>query len=175
MINNDVSVKDILTTVQSAMDIVNKLSDHLIELNKSREQTINDLSTIIKNLTTTPTQTSLTATSTTSTIPTTQTLPTPPIPYKFCTADSVPLQSSNWIVPLNNYKESCHACGYYGHGFKTCPNIKEEYLGACIKCWHRGHDSVNCQGDRIGAPFKNGFIQNHNLIEKVFFQSGIKM
>ncbi|CAB4428238.1 unnamed protein product [Rhizophagus irregularis] len=80
--------------------------------------------------------------------------------------------TTNWILPVKFYRDPCHICLYYGHGFRNCPNIiftAQELQNICIKCWGPIHGtSTNCTNDRVTPPFKEDYIQPTQLIQKFF-------
>jgi hypothetical protein len=74
-------------------------------------------------------------------------------------------ETFNWLLPFYPFKESCHACSYYGHSFKSCPNIISDYRGACLKCWVKGHDSTECLNQKETPPFNEDYKLPEEIIQ----------
>ena len=91
-------------------------------------RTLNNLSKILMTTTTSSSSSSSSSSSLSST-----TTPT------FFSSKNVKISmaNKNFLIPFNSFKESCRACNYYGHSFKNCPNIRQEFRGGdfCLNCW----------------------------------------
>ena len=81
-------------------------------------RTLNDLSKILMTMTTSSSSSSSSSSSLSST-----TMPT------FFSSKNVKISmaNKNFLIPFNSFKESCRACNYYGHSFKNCLNIRQEF------------------------------------------------
>src|SRR6266542_2506945 len=64
----------------------------------------------------------------------------------FYTSNGVVLSAkTNWIAPVEAYKDYCYLCNYFGHRFNICPNIRPEFLERCCRCWSGNHESKECR------------------------------
>lgn len=120
-------------------------------------QTLNNLSKI---LTTTTSSSSASSTSTTT-------------PTFFSSKDvKISIANKNFLIPFNCFKESCKVCNYYGHSFKNCPNIKEEFRGGnfCLNCWSQGHLSANCEEDSRVVPYNEGYLTPEEVLNYLMYK-----
>lgn len=68
------------------------------------------------------------------------------------------LSENNSPWPTSIHGDPCYICKYYGHGFKNCPNIIEDYKDSCLRCYGHGHSASECQlKEQRTLPFKEGF------------------
>src|SRR6266498_3188898 len=64
----------------------------------------------------------------------------------FYTSNGIVLSAkTNWITPVEAYKNHCYLCNYFSHRFNICPNIRSEFLGRCCRCWSGNHKSKECR------------------------------
>ena len=127
-------------------------------------QTLNNLSRIL----TTTTSSSSTSSSSTSSSSSSTTTPT-----FFSSKDvKISMANRNFLIPFNSFKESCRACNYYGHSFKNCPNIRQEFRGGdfCLNCWGRGHLSNNCEEDSRMVPYNEDFLTPGEVINYLMYK-----
>lgn len=80
--------------------------------------------------------------------------------------------NNNWLVPYYPFKESCRACNYFGHSFKICPNLKQEFQGAnaCLNCWRLGHVSNECREETKGPPYNDNFRSPEEIIIDLIYK-----
>jgi len=124
-------------------------------------QTLNNLSKIL----TTTTSSSSASSSASSTSTTTPTF--------FSSKDvKISIANKNFLIPFNCFKESCKVCNYYGHSFKNCPNIKEEFRGGdfCLNCWGRGYLSANCEEDSRVVPYNEGYLTPEEVLNYLMYK-----
>ena len=182
---NNLSARDYL-------DVVKSLSNNLVELSKSRDKDIDNFTSMVNNLiskvvplspsTSSPLSSpSLLPSSFPSSLPSSSPSSLPsslqpllPPSQPLYSAEGVEISKpNNWLVPVNNFREACRVCTYYGHGFKQCPNIMDGYSNCCLKCWQSGHESMDCSNERVVTPYKNNYISSHQVIERIIVQYNI--
>ena len=80
--------------------------------------------------------------------------------------------NKNYLVPFGIFKECCRTCGYFGHSFRACPNIRPEFRGDdfCIKCWVQGHQSSDCMNDQKVAPFNEDYLAPEEVINYLIYK-----
>lgn len=106
-------------------------------------------------------------------IPTSSSSSTTTIPTLFSSKNvKISKANKNNLVPFKTFKESCRACDYFGHSFKTCPNIKPEFRGGdfCLKCWSRGHQSSECVNDQMVVPFNEDYLTPEEVINYLLYK-----
>ena len=90
-------------------------------------RTLNDLSKILMTTTTSSSSSSTLSSSLSSTTTLT-----------FFSSKNVKISmaNKNFLISFNSFKENCRTCNYYGHLFKNCPNIRQEFRGGdfCLNC-----------------------------------------
>ncbi|CAB5392632.1 unnamed protein product [Rhizophagus irregularis] len=191
VIENNVTTKDILNNIDKSFGVITNLSNFLVELTRTQNDTINELTrnqdkTIHELLCMVKTSIS------SSSPPTSFTSSSPPpsilssslssLPPSSSPPSSSPSSSSSSPPPaiiisttMEYYKDPCHIRLYYEHGFINCPSIiftVQELQNICIKCWGPIHGtSGNCTNDRVTPLFKEGYIQPTQLIQNFFFRS----
>ena len=84
----------------------------------------------------------------------------------------ISIANKNFLIPFNCFKESCKVCNYYGHSFKNCPNIKEEFRGGdfCLNCWGQGHLSANCEEDSRVVPYNEGYLTPEEVLNYLMYK-----
>lgn len=146
-------------------------------------QTANNLSRIL--MTTTTTTSSSTSSSSTSSSSTSSSLTSSSSTSSSTTSSStitptlfsskgvkISMTNRNFLIPFSSFKESCRACNYFGHSFKNCPNIRPEFRGDdfCLKCWNRGHQSINCEKDSRVVPYNEDFLTPGEIINYLMYK-----
>jgi ABC-type transporter Mla subunit MlaD len=113
--------------------------------------------------TTEATTAAATAATTTITTP-----PPQPPPSQYFTSRNVSLSANdNWLIPTGLYTSPCFLCSYFGHGANNCPNLIDDYLMNCFKCWNPGHSVGECNLFKAKTPFKEGYILPGELLQKI--------
>jgi len=107
------------------------------------------------------------ATAATTTI-TIKTPPPQPPPSQYFTSRNVSLSANdNWLIPTGLYTSPCFLCSYFGHGANNCPNLIDDYLMNCFKCWNPGHSVGECNLFKAKTPFKEEYIPPGELLQKI--------
>lgn len=80
--------------------------------------------------------------------------------------------NNNWLLPYNQYKESCKVCAYFGYTLKSCPNLKSQYRWSnyCINCWGVGHQSKECREDSKVIPFNEDFESPEEILNLLIYK-----
>ncbi|CAB5196286.1 unnamed protein product [Rhizophagus irregularis] len=207
VIENNVTTKDILNNIDKSFGVITNLSNFLVELTRTQNDTINELTrnqdktihellcmvktsisssspptsftssspppSILSSLSSLPPSSSPPSSSPSSSSSSPPPPSSSPPPVQLYSAKDIKIcLTTNWILPVEFYRDPCHICLYYGHGFRNCPNIiftAQELQNICIKCWGPIHGtSTNCTNDRVTPPFKEDYIQPTQLIQKFF-------
>jgi len=92
---------------------------------------------------------------------------------QYFTSKDVPLSSNNWLASSDSYPQSCHACKYYGHAAKACPNIINPTSGVlCYKCWNIGHFMINCSAlNKSNPPYRDDYKHPNELMLSILAKS----
>jgi hypothetical protein len=92
---------------------------------------------------------------------------------QYFTSKDVPLSSNNWLASSDSYPQSCHACKYYGHAAKACPNIINPTSGVlCYKCWNIGHFMINCSAlNKSNPPYRDDYKHPNELMLSILVKS----
>ena len=80
--------------------------------------------------------------------------------------------NNNYLIPYHPFKDPCFVCKYFGHGIRTCPNIKKEFRSGnyCINCWETGHLAVDCSGETKVSPYNKHFLSPEEIINHLFYK-----
>src|SRR5215469_3433534 len=131
-------------TARDMLEINNRLQNTIDDLNKSKDEVIKDLLSIIRSLilSSIPSLPSLNQLPSTSPLSTQSQLIQPPSTQPSTQPSSIQSESTqsliysangvklctnnNWVLPTEIFINPCFICNYYGHGFRTCPNIQEK-------------------------------------------------
>jgi len=123
--------------------------------------------TIAATTATTTAATTAVATAATTTITITTPPPQPP-PSQYFTSRNVSLSANdNWLIPTGLYISPCFLCSYFGHEANNCPNLIDDYLMNCFKCWNPGHSVGECNLFKAKTPFKEEYIPPGELLQKI--------
>ena len=107
------------------------------------------------------------ATAATTTLTITTPPPQPP-PSQYFTSRNVSLSANdNWLIPTGLYTSPCFLCSYFGHEANNCPNLIDDYLMNCFKCWNPGHSVGECNLFKAKTPFKEEYIPPGELLQKI--------
>lgn len=80
--------------------------------------------------------------------------------------------NNNFLIPYHPFKEPCYICKYFGHGMRTCPNIKKEFRSGsyCLNCWDSGHSSGECSSaNNKVPPYNENFLSPEEIINRLFY------
>ncbi|CAB4495508.1 unnamed protein product [Rhizophagus irregularis] len=207
VIENNVTTKDILNNIDKSFGVITNLSNFLVELTRTQNDTINELTRnqdktihellcmVKMSISSSSPPTSFTSSSPPPSIlsslsslppsssppsssPSSSSLSPPPPsssppPVQLYSAKDIKIcLTTNWILPVEFYRDPCHICLYYGHGFRNCPNIiftAQELQNICIKCWGPIHGtSTNLEYYKdpchIRLYYEHGFINCPSII-----------
>src|SRR5581483_8254382 len=141
-------------------------------LHRLSMQILNNLSKILTTMTSSSLASSSSASSS-SASSSSASLTSTTTPTFFLSKDvKISIANKNFLIPFNCFKESCRVCNYYGHSFKNCSNIKEEFRGGdfCLNCWGRGHLSANCEEDSRVVPYNKGYLTLEEVLNYLMYK-----
>jgi hypothetical protein len=77
------------------------------------------------------------------------------------------------LASSDSYPQSCHACKYYGHAAKACPNIINPTSGVlCYKCWNIRHFMINCNAlNKSNPPYRDDYKHPNELMLSILAKS----
>jgi len=92
---------------------------------------------------------------------------------QYFTSKDVPLSSNNWLASSDSYPQSYHACKYYGHAAKACPNIINPTPGVLYyKCWNIGYFMINCNVlNKFNSPYRDDYKHLNELMLSILAKS----